>query len=282
MAQRPRLGELLLGTEGLALMRLAYSGEEAARQARVGEMRDLLARYDGEAGLLAPLPGSERDLDEGYALWSQTYDGPMRLTSVEEPAMHGLFDGLPPGCEVLDAACGTARHGVAIAARGHRLTGIDRSPPMLEKARAKLPDATFLEGDLEALPVADAAFDAVVCGLALVHLPALERVMAEFARVLRPGGRLIVSDVHPMPILVGWQAQFRGASGEAAFIRLFPHLLSEYMAAARSAGLQVTACFEPALTPQSVVTPAAEHVPEANRAAWVGLPGVVVWEFRRG
>lgn len=281
MAERPRLGELLLGTQGLALMRLAYGGDEAARQAQVEGMRDLLARYDGDSGLLAPLPGSEHDLDAGYALWSQTYDGPMRLMTVEEPAMHALFDGLPPGCDVLDAACGTARHGVEIARRGHRLTGVDRSPHMLEKARAKLPDATFLDGELEALPVPDAAFDAVVCGLALVHLPRLEAVMAEFARVLRPGGRLIISDVHPMPILVGWQAQFRGASGEAAFIRLHPHLLSEYTTAALAAGLRVASCAEPALTPDSVVTPAAEHVPEANRAAWVGMPGVVVWEFRK-
>lgn len=281
MAQRPRLGELLLGTEGLALMRLAYSGDEAGRRARVAEMRDLLGRHDGEAGMLAPLPGAERNLDDGYALWSQTYDGPLRLFTLEEPAMHALFDVLPPGCDVLDAACGTARHGAQLAARGHRVTGVDRSPHMLEKARAKLPDAVFHEGDLEALPLRDANFDAVVCGLALVHLPRLDKVMAEFARVLRPGGRLIISDVHPMPILVGWQAQFRGADGEAAFIRLFPHLLSEYATMAMAAGLRVTACSEPALTDQAVVTPAAEHVPEANRAAWVGMPGVVVWEFRK-
>jgi ubiquinone/menaquinone biosynthesis C-methylase UbiE len=182
---------------------------------------------------------------------------------------------------VLDAACGTARHGVRIARRGHRLTGVDRSSDMLARARAKLPQATFLEGELEALPLEDAAFDAVVCGLVLVHLRQLEDAMAELARVLRPGGRLIVSDVHPMPILLGWQAQFRTADGSAAFMRLHPHLLSEYIAAAAGAGLSVAACAEPALTPESVVTPAGEHLPEANRAAWVGVPGVVVWEFRK-
>ena len=196
--------------------------------------------------------------------------------------MHALFDALPPASDVLDAACGTARHGVHIARRGHRLTGVDRSPDMLDRARRKVPDAVFLEGELEALPLDDAAFDAVVCGLALVHLPTLDRAMAELARVLRPGGRLIVSDVHPMPILLGWQAQFRTGNGEAAFIRLHPHLLSDYIAAAAGAGLRVAACLEPGLTPESVVTPAAEHVPEANRAAWVGVPGVVVWEFRKG
>lgn len=281
MAARPRLGELLLGTAGLGLMRQAFAGDDAERRSRVAEMRALMTRFEAGGSLDAWLGGAECDLDEGYAIWSQTYDGPMRLITVEEPAMHALVDALAPGSEVLDAACGTARHGAYIAARGHRLTGLDRSPDMLAKARAKLPEATFMEGDLEALPFEDARFDAVLCGLALVHLPKLDKAMAEFARVLRPGGRLIVSDVHPMPILLGWQAQFRGADGSAAFIRLHPHLLSEYMAAARAAGLEVTACFEPALTPQSVVTPAAEHLPEANQAAWVGVPGVVVWEFRK-
>jgi len=282
MAARPRLGELLLGTAGLGLMRQAFAGDDAARRDRVAEMRALMARFEAGGSLDAWLGGAECDLDEGYAIWSGTYDGPMRLITVEEPAMHALVDALAPGSDVLDAACGTARHGAYIAGKGHRLTGLDRSPDMLAKARAKLPDATFMEGDLEALPFEDARFDAVLCGLALVHLPKLDKAMAEFARVLRPGGRLIVSDVHPMPILLGWQAQFRGADGTAAFIRLHPHLLSEYMTAARGAGLEVSACFEPALTPQSVVTPAAEHLPEANMAAWVGVPGVVVWEFRKG
>jgi ubiquinone/menaquinone biosynthesis C-methylase UbiE len=80
---------------------------------------------------------------------------------------------------------------------------------MLAKARAKLPQGDFREGDLAALSVETASVDAVVCALALVHLRDLGPAMAEVARVLRPGGRVIVSDVHPFLIMPGWQAQFR-------------------------------------------------------------------------
>jgi ubiquinone/menaquinone biosynthesis C-methylase UbiE len=78
-----------------------------------------------------------------------------------------------------------------------------------------------------------------VCALALVHLPEVDRAIAELARVVRPGGRVIVSGVHPFLVLVGWQAQFRTESGGAGFIRLHPHLPSAYCAACAAAALRV-------------------------------------------
>jgi len=115
----------------------------------------------------------------------------------------------------------------------------------------------------------------------LVHLPSIEKAVSEMARVLSSGGRLIVSDVHPVPILLGWQAQFRTASGGTGFMRIHPHLLSEYVQAFIGAGLLVASCAEPRLTPESAITPAAQRLPEANLAAWVGLPGVVIWELEK-
>jgi len=278
---RPRLGELLLGTEGLALLRLAFTGEAEARQARVAEMRDLLERMESDETLTGWLDGDEHGLEQGYAIWSDTYDNMMRLDLVEGPPVHGLVDALPDNADVLDAACGTARHGAYAAERGHKVTGVDRSADMLTRAREKLPDATFLKGDLESLPVPDGAFDAVLCGLALAHLPDLGPVFAEFSRVLRPGGRLIISDVHPMPITLGWQAQFRGADGQPVFIRLNRHWLSDYVAAGNATGLSVSACMEPPLTHEVLRTPAGEHMAEAARQAWTGIPAVVVWQFTK-
>ncbi|WP_417673909.1 class I SAM-dependent methyltransferase [Roseibium sp.] len=279
MGEKPRLGELLLGTEGLALLRLAFTGDEAMRDARVTEMRDLLAHLD-DPDLAAALAAPEYDLKDGYALWSKTYDAPLRLFSIEEPAMQALFETLDPGT-VLDAACGTGRHSVELVRRGHRVVGVDSSEAMLEKARAKLRQADFRVGDLEALPADAQGFDAVVCALALVHLPDLHGVMAEFERVLHPGGRVIISDVHPFLILLGWQAQFRTGSGDAGFMRLHRHMLSDYAAAATAAGLRIRSLRELPLTPESAITVATERLPEANQAAWVGLPGVVVWEFEK-
>jgi hypothetical protein len=99
--------------------------------------------------------------------------------------------------------------------------------------------------------------------------------------VVRPGGRVIISDVHPFLVLLGGQAQFHTAYGGTGFMRLHPHLLSDYCQAGAAAGLRVRACHEPRLTPEAALTAAAERLPEANRAAWVGLPGVVIWDLEK-
>ena len=279
MSTRPTLGEVLVGIEGLALLRLMSSDDPSARRARVDEIRSLLGRIDAsELGESAE--GSEYDLAGGYRAWSDTYDTPLRLIRLEQPVMHRLVDSLSPS-RVLDAACGTGRHSEYLAGRGHRIIGVDRSPEMLQRARRKVPAADFREGDLEALPLEAESVDVVVCALALVHLPHVEGAIREFARVVRPGGRVIISDVHPFPILLGWQAQFRTASGAAGFMRLHPHLASAYCQAYAAAGLRIRSCDEPLLTPESAVTPASERLPDANRAAFVGLPGVSVWDLER-
>jgi len=152
---------------------------------------------------------------------------------------------------------------------------------MLDLARAKLPDSTFHQGDLTNLPVASASFDVVVCALSLVHVADLAPAFAEMARVLRPGGRAAISDVHPVLVMLGWQAQFPTDDGPG-FMRLHQHLPSDYVAAASAAGLSLTSYVEPRLTDATVITPTSELWPEATRLAYVGLPGVIVWEFRRG
>lgn len=274
----PTLGQMLLGTEGLALLRTAFTADAAARDARIAEVRSLIARYDAE--LAAPITTPEFDLGAGYALWSATYDGPLRLFPIETPVVHDLLQALPP-CRVVDAACGTGRHSVWLAERGHSVVGIDASPAMLAKAKAKLPQARFELGELTALPLPDASADAVLCGLALVHVPDLRPALAELARVVRPGGRVVISDVHPFLVALGWQAQFRTVDGSAGFMRLHAHLPSDYAQAAAAAGLKVANLFEPLLTADAAVTVAQGPIPDANAAAWVGLPGVIVWDLAK-
>jgi len=280
MGAKPTLGELLLGIEGLALLRLAFGDDAAARQARVREIGALLQGLDADPELTAPLEAREYDTAEGYVLWSKTYDQPLRLFPLEEPTMHRLFDALP-AATVLDAACGTGRHSGYLAARGHQIVGVDSSPAMLARARAKLLQGDFREGDLEALPLESRSVDVAVCALALVHLPELGQAVAELARVVRPGGRVIISDVHPFVVHLGWQAQFRTAEGDTGFMRLHPHLPSDYCRAFAAAGLRILSCDEPLLTPETALTAAAERLPEANRTAWAGLPGVLIWDLEK-
>ena len=96
----------------------------------------------------------------------------------------------------LDAACGTGRFAEFLAKRGHRVIGVDSSPDMLAHARRRVPDAEFRLAELDRLPLPDDSVDVIVCALALVHVPRLHPVLAEFARVLRPGGDLVISDIH--------------------------------------------------------------------------------------
>jgi SAM-dependent methyltransferase len=100
--------------------------------------------------------------------------------------------------DVLDMGCGTGRFTIPLAERAESVSGLDLSPMMLDTARKKLADrgleADLREGDMAALPFADASFDVVVSMLALMHIPREDRqqVFHEVARVLRPGGRLLI------------------------------------------------------------------------------------------
>ena len=100
-----------------------------------------------------------------------------------------------PGDSVLDACCGTGDLAVAAAREGGRVTGLDFSERMLERARRKAPAIAWVEGDLLALPFEDASFDAATVGFGVRNVEDLERGLRELRRVLRPGGRLGVLEI---------------------------------------------------------------------------------------
>jgi demethylmenaquinone methyltransferase / 2-methoxy-6-polyprenyl-1,4-benzoquinol methylase len=100
-----------------------------------------------------------------------------------------------PGDEVLDACCGTGDLGIASARVGGKVTGLDFSEPMLERARRKAPGLEWVRGDLLELPFADASFDAATVGFGVRNVEDLERALAELRRVLRAGGRVGVLEI---------------------------------------------------------------------------------------
>jgi ubiquinone/menaquinone biosynthesis C-methylase UbiE len=109
---------------------------------------------------------------------------------------------LPPGSRVLDAPCGTGRISRRLASAGFHVTGVDLSAPFIATARVH-PTApggpvTYVEGDLRRLPV-PGPFDAVVCwftSFGYHHDEDCRRVLAEFHRVLRPGGAVLIETMH--------------------------------------------------------------------------------------
>lgn len=102
------------------------------------------------------------------------------------------------GLEILDVGCGTGILSLELAARGHRVTGIDFAPAMLALARQKAAqahaDIRFEEGDAEALHFPPLSFDLAITRHVLWTLPHPEAAIDEWIRVLRPGGRIAVID----------------------------------------------------------------------------------------
>ena len=99
------------------------------------------------------------------------------------------------GDRVLDACCGTGDLAVACAKRGGVVTGLDFSPAMLERARRKLPQATWVEGDLLGLPFEAESFETTTVGFGVRNVADLEKGLAELRRVLVPGGRVAVLEI---------------------------------------------------------------------------------------
>jgi len=106
----------------------------------------------------------------------------------------------PAGATFLDAGCGSCAHTVRLARRGYQVRAVDFSESALEMARAHLKQTglderiTLQREDLTRLSFPDASFDYVLCWGVLMHVPDVARAVAELARVLRPGGALVVSE----------------------------------------------------------------------------------------
>jgi ubiquinone/menaquinone biosynthesis C-methylase UbiE len=112
-------------------------------------------------------------------------------------ALPGLLDD---AWVVGDLGCGTGQVAAALAPFVSRVLAVDRSGEMLQAARRRLRGAhnvVVRRGDLEALPIGNAELDAATLLLVLHHLPDPAAVLSEAARVLRPGGRLLIADMLP-------------------------------------------------------------------------------------
>lgn len=96
---------------------------------------------------------------------------------------------------VLDVACGTGDMAVELLKRGCSVTGIDLSEEMLAIARRKTAEANFQLANAEALPFDDASFDAVTSAFGIRNFVHLDKGLAEMARVLKSGGRMVILEM---------------------------------------------------------------------------------------
>lgn len=181
---------------------------------------------------------------EGYDRWSCFYDEEENpLVVLEELRFPDLL-GDVRGLDVADVGCGTGRHAVRRAAAGARsVVGLDFSRGMLAKARAKpfAERVRFVEHDVaRPLPLPDAAFDLAICALVIDHIRDLGSLFRELARIVRPGGRVAVSVMHPAMMLRGVQARFTDPdSGRKVMPESVANEIADYVLAAVRAGLAI-------------------------------------------
>jgi len=167
------------------------------------------------------------------------------------------------GQTVLDAGCGTGRYLELIRSRNARAIGIDRSQAMLSCATRP---AALIRGDLCALPLETGSVDAVVCALALGDVADLALAIAEFARVVRPGGLLLYSVVHPDGGPAGWTRTFDTPDGQR-HVASYWHSRANHERSLAAAGFRIDALCEPAIERQAValVVKAARRVEVETR-----------------
>lgn len=224
-----------------------------------------------------PQPKEAGSVRVGYDRWAAVYDHDANpLPALEEPLVREAV-GDVRGLAVLDLGCGTGRHALWLAAAGAVVTAVDFSEGMLQEARQKPGAATvrFLAHDLhEPLPFPAGAFDLVVSGLVLEHLRDLDAFFAEARRVLREGGRAVVSAMHPAMFLRGSQARFTDPeSGAVVTPGSLSHQLGDFVMAAVRAGFSMERIGEYA--PDA---PFAQRYPRAEK--YIGWPMLVVLQMR--
>lgn len=136
------------------------------------------------------------------------------------PDMNAFYDlafadivariGATPKTMILDAGCGYCYHTTRLARSGARITAVDFSDAALAAARVTIEEAglqdqvTLRQADLTALPFPDGTFDSVVTWGVLMHIPQLELALSELARVLKPGGTLVVceNNMHSLDVRI--------------------------------------------------------------------------------
>ncbi|HEX9242272.1 MAG TPA: class I SAM-dependent methyltransferase [Anaeromyxobacter sp.] len=214
--------------------------------------------------------------------WTDAYYGALYLDSVADlltPRLSAIEAGivetllaLRPGGRVLDVACGHGRHALPLAARGCAVVGLDRSRDYLARAAAAARAeplsggaATWVRGDLRSLPFPDGAFDAAFSWYSSLFVfddATNERCLAEAARVVRRGGRVLVQHGNPLQLAV---------EPEASAARTLPDGSRVEERSSWDMAQGVDRCHRRLVRPDGAVLAATAELRYYSRSEWEGL-----------
>lgn len=183
----------------------------------------------------------ESDPERAYDLWAASYDHqPENLVLFLET---GLFASLissedMAGKIIYDVGCGTGRHWPNIISSGPAaITGFDVSEEMLQALRRKHQGYSLHKIDTHLLPAPAETCDLLISTLALAHIADGEAALTEWYRVLRPGGKIILTDYHPTALDAGANRTFRH-KGKLVAVKNYIYPVERLLQHAAALGLQ--------------------------------------------
>lgn len=196
------------------------------------------------------------------------------------------------GLHVADIGCGEGRTSRMLAERGASVVGFDLIEAFVKLASERHPSGTYVRANAEQLPAKDDSFDMVISVLSLLDIPDYRRAIGEMARILKPGGLLIVANASSMNTAGdGWVKDGegnklywpindyfveRGPEAEWANIKVinYHRPLQAYMDAFLGNGLELRRFIEPC--------PTTEQIAEApNLAVQLKMPFLVVMQWQK-
>lgn len=229
----------------------------------------------------AVIDTSEAD-ESIFDLWAQVYDSQRNpLLVLEERETASLLPSLA-GCDVLDVGCGTGRWLRRFERCGTAsLTGIDSSPAMLRRARQKLTDASLLCQNLSSkLPIKSSSKDLILSSFVLSYLDDLQAFALECDRILRAGGCLLISDMHPATAAQrDWKRSFNvdGVENEIPFRS---RVLQEIMLAFSDHGFDIQTMLEPTFgQPERTIFESVGKLTGYEELA--GVPPIYILKLRK-
>jgi SAM-dependent methyltransferase len=211
--------------------------------------------------------------EQAYDVWAATYDdGANPLVALVERVLATE----PVPARVVELGCGTGRNLAQLRDRGATaLSGVDLSEGMLDVARKRVPEARLVRQDAGApVPLDDGCADLVLISLVLEHVADPRPMFAEAARLLAPGGALLVLELHPRAATAGSRARVRTADGAEHHTAWHVHPADELDGVARSCGLTTEALDD--LHPDAEL---AARFPSSKRAP--GIPWLLRGRWRR-
>ena len=208
-------------------------------------------------------------LTESYARWRSSHLG--RITDTLEQQLLFELLGSVADKTLLDVGCGDGELASELARRGAIVTGLDADPAMIAAARQRTEiegtQLRLIEGQAERLPFDDAAFDCVVAVTVLCFVRDAERAVAEMARVLKPGGWLVIGELGRWSLWAAYR-RIRGWFGNPTWRAAMFRTAEDLRGLADAAGLNV------------VETRGAVHYPPFGTAARLLAP-IDLWLGRQ-